>query len=381
MTPRRRRLRTIAVATLAVLAVGLGLGQAFRDVTAPELWVEAPDRVAAGDTFELRLSASEPASYRIAYGDVVIEAVDQDLIVPLAAQVGRLPVRIEAADAAGNVGSAEVEVEGVAIATVELRAPERVVAGSPFSVDVALTPSEATVAGLALAVDGVARPLHGAGGERWALVAAPLADAPVPNELSLRWRDGLDRPGAAQRRVAVDRLEVEVQELNVPASTLSVITPEARALEAETLAAAVPDPADPPRWTEPFLLPVEGRGSSGFARARRYAPGGRVSFHEGEDIAAPTGTPIRATNVGVVVVAGPYPIKGGMTVLDHGAGVTSRYYHQSRIDVRVGDVVERGQVIGAVGSTGLSTGPHLHWEMRVAGVASDPLAWVDRVRP
>jgi murein DD-endopeptidase MepM/ murein hydrolase activator NlpD len=191
----------------------------------------------------------------------------------------------------------------------------------------------------------------------------------------------MDRPGAARRTVAVDRLDAAVQELNIAASTLSVITPEARALEAETLAAAAPDPADPPRWSEPFLLPVEGRGSSGFARARRYAPGGPVSFHEGEDIAAPTGTPIRATNAGVVVVAGPYPIKGGMTVIDHGAGVSSRYYHQSRIDVRVGDVVARGQVIGAVGSTGLSTGPHLHWEMRVAGVASDPLAWVGRMRP
>jgi murein DD-endopeptidase MepM/ murein hydrolase activator NlpD len=381
VTPRRRRLRAIAVATLAVLVVGLGLGQAFRDVTAPELWVEAPDRVPTGEPFELRLSASEPAAYRIVYGDVVVEAVDQDLVVPLAAQVGRMPVRIEAADAAGNVGTAEVVVEGVAIAAVELRAPERVVAGTPFSVEVALSPAEAAVVDLALAVDGVARPLHGAGVERWALAAAPLADAPVPSELSLSWRDGLDRAGSAQRRVAVDRLEGEVQELNVPAATLSVITPEARALEAETLAAAAPDPADPPRWSEPFLLPVEGRGSSGFARARRYAPGGPVSFHEGEDIAAPTGTPIRATNAGVVVVAGPFPIKGGMTVIDHGAGVTSRYYHQSRIDVRVGDVVERGQVIGAVGSTGLSTGPHLHWEMRVAGVASDPLAWVGSVRP
>jgi murein DD-endopeptidase MepM/ murein hydrolase activator NlpD len=381
VTPRRRRLRTAAVATLAVLAVGLGLGQAFRDVTAPELWVEAPDRVAAGETFELRLSASEPASFRILYADVAVDAVDQDLVVPLEARAGVRTVTIEAADAAGNVGTAEVAVEGVAIATVDLRAPERVVAGSPFSVDVALTPAEAEVAELALAVDGIERPLHGAGTERWALVAAPLADAPRPAELSLRWRDGMDRPGAARRTVAVDRLDAAVQELNIAASTLSVITPEARALEAETLAAAAPDPADPPRWSEPFLLPVEGRGSSGFARARRYAPGGPVSFHEGEDIAAPTGTPIRATNAGVVVVAGPYPIKGGMTVIDHGAGVSSRYYHQSRIDVRVGDVVARGQVIGAVGSTGLSTGPHLHWEMRVAGVASDPLAWVGRMRP
>ncbi|MEX2500969.1 MAG: M23 family metallopeptidase, partial [Trueperaceae bacterium] len=112
-----------------------------------------------------------------------------------------------------------------------------------------------------------------------------------------------------------------------------------------------------------------------------YAPGGRVSFHLGEVIAADTGTPIRASNDGLVVIADVFGIAGGMTVLDHGAGLTSRYYHQSRIDVQEGQIVRRGDVIGAVGSTGLSTGPHLHWEMRVDDVPTDPLAWVGRVRP
>lgn len=381
MTPSRRRLRLVLIVTLAVLAIGLGLGQAFRDVTAPDLWVEAPEHVAAGAPFELRLSASEPAAYRVRYADVTLDAVDQDLVLSLVARPGVHTIEIEASDAAGNVGAATATVEGVVVPTAVFGAPDRVVAGTPFRIDVRFAPATADVSGVTLTVDGAARPLHGSGGERWALAAAPLADAPVPSELALRWQDGLDRAASRSRSVTVDRLEQAVQELDIPASTLAVITPEARALEAEALAAAVPDPADPPLWSEPFLLPVEGRGSSGFARARRYAPGGPVSFHEGEDIAAPTGTPIQATNAGRVVVAGTYPIKGGLTVIDHGAGVTSRYYHQSRIDVQVGDVVERGEIIGAVGSTGLSTGPHLHWEMRVAGVASDPLAWVGRLRP
>jgi murein DD-endopeptidase MepM/ murein hydrolase activator NlpD len=68
-------------------------------------------------------------------------------------------------------------------------------------------------------------------------------------------------------------------------------------------------------------------------------------------------------------------------VLDHGGGVFSLYFHQSRIRVEVGDEVRRGEVIGEVGTTGLSTGPHLHWEVRVNGTATNPLEWVDKVVP
>ena len=98
-------------------------------------------------------------------------------------------------------------------------------------------------------------------------------------------------------------------------------------------------------------------------------------------MAAPTGTPVRSTNVGTVVLARDLPIKGGTVVVDHGAGVTSRYYHLSAIDVNEGEPVERGQRIGAVGSTGLSTGPHLHFEVRVGSQPTDALVWVDALVP
>lgn len=381
MNRARRRIRTVAVATLAVLAIGLGVGQAFRDVEPPALWAEAPARVAAGEAFELFVSADEPATFHVSYGERRLEIVDQDVSLTLEALAGPAEVRIEAADAAGNRSEIVVAVEGVVVPRATLDLPERVVAGTPYAVVARFDPTDAPRSAVRLTADGSARALHGDGAERWSLFAAPLSVDPGRSELLLAWRDGLGRPAATTGAIVVDPLDQEVQELRVPAETLAVVTPEGRALEAATLEAAAPDPTDPPRWTEPFVLPVEGRGTSGFARARRYAPGGRVSFHEGEDIAAPEGTPIRATNDGIVVVAGSFPIKGGMTIVDHGAGVTSRYYHQARIDVEVGDVVRRGQIVGAVGSTGLSTGPHLHWEMRVADVASDPLAWVGKMRP
>ena len=89
------------------------------------------------------------------------------------------------------------------------------------------------------------------------------------------------------------------------------------------------------------------------------------------------GTPIRATNRGIVVFAEEGLYRGNLVVIDHGAGVLSSYGHQSALRVTVGDTVERGDVVGLVGSTGLSSGPHLHWEMAVGGVLVDGLRWLD----
>ncbi|UZX15145.1 peptidoglycan DD-metalloendopeptidase family protein [Thermus sp. PS18] len=100
-------------------------------------------------------------------------------------------------------------------------------------------------------------------------------------------------------------------------------------------------------------------------------------FHTGIDLAAPYGTPIVAAKAGQVEVAGWSSVGYGFhVVLDHGGGVETLYAHMSRIAVRAGQWVEAGQVIGYVGSTGWSTGPHLHFEVRVGGVARNPLAYL-----
>jgi hypothetical protein len=374
--------RRLAAALAAAAALSLGLGWALRDDAPPALWIEAPERLAAGATFELRVSADEPVVYRVRYGARTVERVEQDLRLELTALAGRRPIRVEAADGAGNLAWAAHVVEGVRLATAAWRVPDRLRPGAPFTAQLTFRPPGAEAADARLTIGGRPTPLrpHDEGGY-YAFGAVPLGTEPGVVALEARWRDGLDRPASAAAEILHGVLPGDVQELRLAPSTLALITPEAREREAAALAAARAEPADPPRWREPFLLPIEGRGTSGFARARRYAPGGPVSFHVGEDIAAPTGTEIRATNDGVVRLAGMYPIKGGLTVIDHGAGVTSRYYHQSQLRVAAGDVVRRGQVIGEVGSTGLSTGPHLHWEMRVQGQPTDPLAWVGRVRP
>ena len=97
--------------------------------------------------------------------------------------------------------------------------------------------------------------------------------------------------------------------------------------------------------------------------------------HAGADIGAPSGEPIHAVDDGTVIMAGYNGGYGNFTVIDHGGGLTSGYGHQSSIIVSVGEQAKRGQVIGAVGSTGLSTGPHLHFEARVNGMPYSPKGW------
>jgi len=100
--------------------------------------------------------------------------------------------------------------------------------------------------------------------------------------------------------------------------------------------------------------------------------------HAGEDFAVPPGTPVLAPAAGTVVLAEPLFVRGNAVVIDHGRGVYSGYWHMQSLSVKAGDRVSPGEVLGTVGSTGLSTGAHLHWEMRVDGIAVDPLQWVEK---
>lgn len=104
-------------------------------------------------------------------------------------------------------------------------------------------------------------------------------------------------------------------------------------------------------------------------------------FHSGLDFAGGEGLQIFAPAPGQVVFAGPLSVRGNATIIDHGWGVYSGYWHQSEQYVNVGDFVEQGQVIGLVGGTGRVTGPHLHWEVWVNGVQVNPLDWLDQAYP
>ncbi len=130
----------------------------------------------------------------------------------------------------------------------------------------------------------------------------------------------------------------------------------------------------------PLLRPIpDTEITSGFG-TRRDPFLGRLSMHEGTDFRAATGDNVRSTAGGTVTVAGPYGGYGRMVEIDHGNGITTRYGHLSRILVGEGDVISAGTLVGLAGSTGRSTGPHLHYEIRIDGRAIDPLRYL-RVGP
>ncbi len=127
-------------------------------------------------------------------------------------------------------------------------------------------------------------------------------------------------------------------------------------------------------WSGPFVLPAVGPLGDAFG-IRRSFNGGPFSHHTGLDILAGQDAPVVASNSGRVALAGELHLRGGSVIIDHGAGVFSGYHHLSQVLVVEGQEVAQGEVIGAVGGTGLSTGPHLHWEIVVHGVRVDPLPW------
>ena len=137
----------------------------------------------------------------------------------------------------------------------------------------------------------------------------------------------------------------------------------------------------PPRWDGPWILPVEGEVTGVFGARRSYDGVEAQGWHHGHDIAAQHGDPIVAPAPGTVVWTGEVILHGIGVIIDHGAGVYSGYWHMSLIAVREGMEVAAGDWIGNIGTTGLSTGPHLHWEVIIQGVDVDPVQWLGEEQP
>jgi murein DD-endopeptidase MepM/ murein hydrolase activator NlpD len=203
----------------------------------------------------------------------------------------------------------------------------------------------------------------------------------------------LDPPGRALLTVDVDGYTGEVERRT---ATVTVLKTQ---WTTDYIILPPPDPNGPPspykdeqpildrlylglsprRWEGQWIAPLpEPLAVSGYFGEQRSFNGGPVQGHHGgTDLAADAGTPVFATNGGTVVLSGRYLVRGNIVVVDHGAGVFSSYGHMESTAVAEGDGVAKGAVLGYVGTTGLSTGPHLHWEMAVAGILVDGLRWLD----
>ena len=154
---------------------------------------------------------------------------------------------------------------------------------------------------------------------------------------------------------------------------------------------SITTPASPNKlWAGDFISPAISYAestyfTSRYGSRRTYIGQGTNltinGFHTGLDFGGGDGLAITAPAAGVVVFAGPWTVRGNATIIDHGWGVYSGFWHQSAIQVQVGQTVNQGDVIGLVGGTGRVTGAHLHWELWVNGVQVDPLPWLNQAYP
>ncbi len=176
-----------------------------------------------------------------------------------------------------------------------------------------------------------------------------------------------------------DPTDWEYQQLTLTGAAAE-IDQQSIAEERERLFAIWEQNSGPAQWQAPFQLPINSylTISSTFGARRSYNGGPYRSYHEGVDFAAYGGTPVLAAATGTVVVAEFLYVRGGAVIIDHGLGIYSGYYHMSSIAVAPGDVVTTGQIVGEVGTTGLSTGNHLHWDLLVDAVWVDAQAWLDQ---
>jgi murein DD-endopeptidase MepM/ murein hydrolase activator NlpD len=170
--------------------------------------------------------------------------------------------------------------------------------------------------------------------------------------------------GVSKGRFRVQKLSVDPKYVEVPPEERERVKEDAARVTAAYRSAELAR-----RWTS-FARPLEAEGRN--FGARRVYNGATRSIHSGLDIPAPMGTPVVAAAEGRVALAGDLYFSGGTVLLDHGGGLFTQYMHLSRVDVKEGDVLARGQEVGLVGATGRVTGPHLHWGARLNGARIDP---------
>ncbi len=175
-----------------------------------------------------------------------------------------------------------------------------------------------------------------------------------------------------EQKELLDELDGEIEHFE---GELTALAREESSIRSAIAAASAPAVSAPSVSSSGFVRPVPGAVSSGFGM-RVHPITGQNRMHNGLDMNAAHGDPIRAVRSGTVILAGVKGGYGNTIMIDHGGGMVTLYAHQSRFGSSVGDRVAAGEVIGYIGSTGLSTGPHLHFEVRINGNPVDPARYL-----
>lgn len=174
----------------------------------------------------------------------------------------------------------------------------------------------------------------------------------------------------------VKPIEFDLSIINLPDDLVPTLDPALVAQENSILDAIYTNITPRQIWQGRFLWPLEGPISTPFGSDRIYEPGSVTGFHSGTDIVASYQSPVLAAQNGIVVFVGMLPIRGMTVILDHGWGIYTGYSHLAATSIQSGGQVFAGQTVGLVGSTGRSTGSHLHLELRVHNIPIDPVPWL-----
>jgi murein DD-endopeptidase MepM/ murein hydrolase activator NlpD len=228
------------------------------------------------------------------------------------------------------------------------------------------------------------QPLHFAPHEEGyvALIGIDAFAEPGIYELELTGGDERGLWSPLLVRVPVTETLYDTQYVEVGETLDGLLDPSVRATEDEFLRSIYAVFGETQQWSGVFQIPVTTTiVSAGYGGRRSYNGGPIEIYHTGIDYAAAQGDTVAAPAAGVVVFSDVLELRGGVVIIDHGLGVMTGYYHLSERLVVTGDVVTVGQPIGRVGSTGLSSGPHLHWDLRIMNVPIDATQWTQQAFP
>lgn len=215
-----------------------------------------------------------------------------------------------------------------------------------------------------------------------ALVGIDAFTEPGVYDLEISGGDERGLWSPLRARLPVTATAYDTQYVTVGEALDGLLDPAVRATEDEFLRGIYANFDETQQWEGVFQFPLTTTVvTAGYGGRRSYNGGPIEIYHTGIDFAAPEGQTVTAPANGVVVFSDQLELRGGVIIIDHGLGIMTGYYHLMERLAQKGDRVTAGQPIGRVGSTGLSSGPHLHWDVRVMDVPVDPLRWTEQTFP
>ena len=214
---------------------------------------------------------------------------------------------------------------------------------------------------------------------QFAFLPVPALLEPVDYPLTISYSTANGVSLARAWSIGVVDGDYERQELTIPSDRSDLLASETVQAELARVIAVWSQVSPTLSWTEPFSRPIDLAydTTSPFGTRRSYNGGPYSGYHEGQDFGAPAGVTVTVPADGIVALSEPLNVRGNAVILDHGRGVFTGYWHLEETPLQAGQAVSAGDFLGLVGNTGLSTGAHLHWELRIYGIAVNPMQFLE----